>query len=198
MAVADGVGWTAGLVVPDWCRRSRARTACLGPLAIVFITASFVVLLGAKRMRVVPIETLEVTDELSLLEPPVPRADASRANRHGLRYRPGVEAAAEQPSFATRQLLWRAPLPRAATGTSSSRTPSANASGDHERYHRWSARRHVCNSGREASRSSRSTTATMVGMDRMMVSEVSSFITRFRLFEITEVNASIMPVRMSV
>ena len=30
-------------------------------------------LLGVKRMRVVPIETLEVMDELSLLEPPAPR-----------------------------------------------------------------------------------------------------------------------------
>jgi hypothetical protein len=44
-----------------------------GPAAMVFITAGFLVLLGAKRMRVVPIETLEVQDELSLLELPPPR-----------------------------------------------------------------------------------------------------------------------------
>jgi hypothetical protein len=40
----------------------------------VFLTAAFLVLLGVKRMRVVPIETLQVADELSLLELPVPRA----------------------------------------------------------------------------------------------------------------------------
>ena len=44
-----------------------------GPAAIVFITAGFLVLLGVRRMRVVPIETLEVMDELSMLEPPAPR-----------------------------------------------------------------------------------------------------------------------------
>jgi len=44
-----------------------------GPAAVVFITAAFMILLGVRRMRVVPVETLEVTDELSLLELPVPR-----------------------------------------------------------------------------------------------------------------------------
>lgn len=44
-----------------------------GPAAMVFITAAFLVLLGVRRMRVVPIETLEVQDELSLLETPPPR-----------------------------------------------------------------------------------------------------------------------------
>jgi hypothetical protein len=44
-----------------------------GPASMVFITAGFLVLLGVKRMRVIPIETLEVQDELSLLEPPPPR-----------------------------------------------------------------------------------------------------------------------------
>ena len=44
-----------------------------GPAAMVFITAGFLVLMGVKRMRVIPIETLEVMDELSMLEPPVPR-----------------------------------------------------------------------------------------------------------------------------
>jgi hypothetical protein len=44
-----------------------------GPAALVFIGAAFMVLLGVKRMRVVPVETLEITDELSLLEPPTRR-----------------------------------------------------------------------------------------------------------------------------
>ena len=44
------------------------------PQTVSTITAGFLVLLGVKRMRVVPIETLEVMDELSMLEPPVPRA----------------------------------------------------------------------------------------------------------------------------
>ncbi len=44
-----------------------------GPASMVFITAAFLVLLGVRRMRVIPIETLEVQDELSLLEPPPPR-----------------------------------------------------------------------------------------------------------------------------
>jgi hypothetical protein len=43
-----------------------------GPASFILIAASFLTMLGAKRMRVVPIETLEVTDELSLLEPPIP------------------------------------------------------------------------------------------------------------------------------
>jgi hypothetical protein len=38
----------------------------------------------------------------------------------------------------------------------------------------------------------------MTGIDSMMVIEVSNFITWLRLFEITEANASIIPVRMSV
>ncbi len=62
-----------GLVVPagaDGLRRLRRSVA---RPAMVFITAAFMVLLGVKRMRVVPIETLEVTDELSLLELPAPR-----------------------------------------------------------------------------------------------------------------------------
>lgn len=46
----------------------------MGALGAVFMFAGLAVLMGVKRMRVVPIETLEVTDELSLLEPPVPRS----------------------------------------------------------------------------------------------------------------------------
>jgi hypothetical protein len=50
-----------------------------GPAAVVFITAGFLILLGAKRLRVVPVETLELTDELSLLEPPSRRARPRKA-----------------------------------------------------------------------------------------------------------------------
>ncbi|MFH0917250.1 MAG: hypothetical protein V1912_12510 [bacterium] len=73
VAVADGVGWLSAwwfLLVQTLSGAYGVR----GPAATVFITAGFLVLLGVKRMRVVPIETLEVTDELSLLELPVPRA----------------------------------------------------------------------------------------------------------------------------
>jgi hypothetical protein len=73
LAVGYGVGWLRAwwfLVV----QTTSGAYGVLGPLAVVFITAGFAVLLGVKRMRVVPIETLEVTDELSLLELPVPRA----------------------------------------------------------------------------------------------------------------------------
>lgn len=45
-----------------------------GPLAAVFIVSAFLILLGVKRMRVIPVETLEATDELSLLELPPPRS----------------------------------------------------------------------------------------------------------------------------
>jgi hypothetical protein len=44
-----------------------------GPLATVMMSAGLAVLLGTRRMRVVPIETLEITDELSMLEMPPPR-----------------------------------------------------------------------------------------------------------------------------
>jgi hypothetical protein len=72
IASSDGVGWTT-----VWwyvlVQTVSGSYGFLGPAAVVLITASFLTLLGAKRMRVVPIETLEVTDELSLLEMPVPR-----------------------------------------------------------------------------------------------------------------------------
>jgi hypothetical protein len=72
IASSGGVGWTTAW----WyvlVQTVSGSYGFLGPAAVVLITASFLTLLGAKRMRVVPIETLEVTDELSLLEMPVPR-----------------------------------------------------------------------------------------------------------------------------
>jgi hypothetical protein len=71
-ATSDGVGWnTAWWYV--LVQTVSGSYGFLGPAAVVLITASFLTLLGVKRMRVVPIATLEVTDELSLLELPVPR-----------------------------------------------------------------------------------------------------------------------------
>lgn len=73
VAEAHGVGWLGTwwfLIV----QTVSGAYGALGPLALVFITAGFAVLVGVKRMRVVPIETLEVQDELSLLEVPTPRA----------------------------------------------------------------------------------------------------------------------------
>lgn len=73
VAVGYGVGWWR-----TWwflmVQTVSGAYGALGPLSVVFIAAGMAVLLGVKRMRVVPIETLEVTDELSMLEPPVPRA----------------------------------------------------------------------------------------------------------------------------
>jgi len=72
VAEAHGVGW-----LRTWwfllVQTVSGAYGALGPLALVFISAGFAVLAGVKRMRVVPIETLEYTDELSLLEVPAPR-----------------------------------------------------------------------------------------------------------------------------
>jgi hypothetical protein len=73
LAATHGVGWLKAwwfLIVQTVSGAYGVR----GPAAMVFIMAALAVLLGVKRMRVVPIETLEVEDELSLLELPVPRA----------------------------------------------------------------------------------------------------------------------------
>lgn len=73
LAVANDVGWLRAW----WFMLVQTVSGAYGwrgPAAVVFITAAFLVLLGVRRMRVVPVETLEVTDELSLLELPVPRA----------------------------------------------------------------------------------------------------------------------------
>ncbi len=73
VAEAHGVGW-----LRTWwfllVQTVSGAYGALGPLALVFIAAGFAELAGVKRMRVVPIETLEYTDELSLLELPVPRS----------------------------------------------------------------------------------------------------------------------------
>jgi hypothetical protein len=72
LAVGNDIGWLNAwwyVLVQASVRAYGIR----GPAAVVFITAGFLVLLGVKRMRVVPIET-EIMDELSLLEPVVPRA----------------------------------------------------------------------------------------------------------------------------
>ena len=73
LAVGNDIGW-----LNAWwyvlVQTVSGAYGVSGPAAVVFITAGFLVLLGVKRMRVVPIETLEVMDELSMLELPAPRA----------------------------------------------------------------------------------------------------------------------------
>lgn len=73
LAVGNDIGW-----LNAWwyvlVQTVSGAYGIRGPAAVVFITAGFLVLLGVKRMRVVPIETLEIMDELSMLEPSVPRA----------------------------------------------------------------------------------------------------------------------------
>jgi len=73
LAESTGIGWLRSWWFLMVQTVSGSFGVC-GPLAAVFFLSSLAELAGVKRMRVVPIETLEVTDELSLLEPPVPRA----------------------------------------------------------------------------------------------------------------------------
>lgn len=72
LSVADGVGWTRAwwfLLI----QMVSGSYGISGPVGLVLIAGSFLTLLSVKRMRVIPIETLDVTDELSLLELPPPR-----------------------------------------------------------------------------------------------------------------------------
>lgn len=73
LAVASDVGWWRAW----WFMLVQTVSGAYGwraPAGIVFTTAGFLILLGVRRMRVIPVETLEMTDELSLLELPAPRA----------------------------------------------------------------------------------------------------------------------------
>ncbi|MCX8032350.1 MAG: hypothetical protein N3B14_02995 [Thermoleophilia bacterium] len=73
LAISHGVGVTRGwwfLIV----QTVSGAYGVLGPLGSIFILCAFAELAGVKRMRVVPIETLEAADELTLLEPPTPRS----------------------------------------------------------------------------------------------------------------------------
>lgn len=79
LAVANGVGWTRAWWFLLVQTVSGSYGIC-GPLGVVFLVASFLVLFSTSRMRVIPIETLDVTDELSLLEPPAPRGRRQRHN----------------------------------------------------------------------------------------------------------------------
>jgi len=77
LAVADDLGWTRAwwfLLV----QIVSGSYGIAGPLGVIFLVGSFLVLLSAKRMRVVPIETLDVTDELTMLEPRPPRGRRRR------------------------------------------------------------------------------------------------------------------------
>jgi hypothetical protein len=48
-------------------------------MGVIFLVAGFAMLLGVRRMRVVPIESLEVESELSALELPPPLLRRRRA-----------------------------------------------------------------------------------------------------------------------
>lgn len=73
LAESTGIGW-----LRSWwfltVQTVSGSFGISGPLAAVFFLSALAELAGVKRMRVVPIETLEAPDEFSLLEPPVPRS----------------------------------------------------------------------------------------------------------------------------
>jgi hypothetical protein len=56
-----------------------------GPIASALITSSFLILLGVKRLHLLPMETLDEQDDLSLVAPPPPRARAVRRPRQRAR-----------------------------------------------------------------------------------------------------------------
>lgn len=66
-----GVGWfnTGWFLVVQTMSGSYGLA---GPVGVIFLVAGFAMLLGVRRMRVVPIESLEVQDVLSGLELPPP------------------------------------------------------------------------------------------------------------------------------
>jgi hypothetical protein len=45
-----------------------------GPVGVIFLVSGFAVLLGVRRMRVAPVESLDIRDEMSMLELPTPRS----------------------------------------------------------------------------------------------------------------------------
>jgi hypothetical protein len=73
VASGRGVGWFSTgwfLVV----QTMSGAYGLAGPVGFVFLASGFAVLLGVKRMRVAPVESLDVRDEMSLLELPTPRS----------------------------------------------------------------------------------------------------------------------------
>lgn len=77
LVTATPVGWTNGwwfLLVQTVSGAYGVR----GPLASALITTGFLILLGVKRLQLLPMETLEEVDDLSLVAPPPTRVRAVR------------------------------------------------------------------------------------------------------------------------
>ena len=68
-----GVGWfkTGWFLVVQSMAGSYGTA---GPIGFMLLVSGFAVLLGVRRMRVLPVESLDVRDEMSLLELPAPRS----------------------------------------------------------------------------------------------------------------------------
>jgi hypothetical protein len=67
------VGWFN----TGWFLLVQSMSGAYGPagsLGFILLVSGFAVLLGVRRMRVAPVESLEVRDEMSLLELPTPRS----------------------------------------------------------------------------------------------------------------------------
>ena len=68
-----GVGW----LNTGWFMLVQTMSGSYGlagPVGFIFLLSGFAVLLGVRRMRVAPIESLDVRDEMSMLELPTPRS----------------------------------------------------------------------------------------------------------------------------
>jgi hypothetical protein len=73
VASGRGVGWFSTgwfLIV----QTMSGAYGLAGPVGFVFLVSGLAVLLGVKRMRVAPVESLDVRDEMSLLELPTPHS----------------------------------------------------------------------------------------------------------------------------
>jgi hypothetical protein len=73
MSSTRGVGWFSGgwFILVQFMSGSYGAA---GPLGSILLLSGFAVLLGVRRMRVVPVESLKVQDEMSMLELPAPRS----------------------------------------------------------------------------------------------------------------------------
>jgi hypothetical protein len=80
LATTTPVGWRGGwwfLFVQTVSGAYGIR----GPLASALLTSGFLILLGVKRLQLLPMETLEEEDDLSLVAPPPARVRAVRRVR---------------------------------------------------------------------------------------------------------------------
>jgi hypothetical protein len=78
-----GVGWFS----TGWFLLVQAMSGSFGlsgPVGLTFLVAGFAMLLGVRRMRIAPVESLDVKDEMNLLElrPPFSRRGRSRNRPH--------------------------------------------------------------------------------------------------------------------